>query len=669
MERAGGSKGVKFGVVYYPEQWDRSLWRDDLKRIREMGATEVRLMEFAWSLIEPGPGRFDFSLFDEVLGIVGELGMKVVLGTPTATFPAWLFDADPSIVQIHESGVRRDWGARREACFNAPRYLKAARALVGKVAARYGRHPAVAGWQVDNEPGHEGSDVCVCGHCAAAWHRWLKAKYRDIGALNEAWGSVFWGRNLSSFAQAPVPRHQLSVTQNPQLQLDYDRFSSDSLLSFIGMQVAILRKHVPGDRFITTNMFMPPLGTVVDFEKMFAGMDLAGYDNYPVWGEMDEPLPHFFVSLILSYIRGLKGGAPFSVFEQFSGFQGHTCLGYRPPDERMVLWTNQAVAHGADRICYFRWRTAPFAQEQLCYGILDADGQDTTRYRTIKANIEGKGDALASFAGTRVESRACLLYDMDNLRVLKRQHLSKGLFNEPVKYLQIGYPMELARWYAPLALFNVNTDVRTPASVDLDAYGLVLLPLYQMADPDFAARLSEWVRAGGVLVLGWRAGARDMKDHAVRQELPGVFAEMAGVRVRVFESLNQTKVKIRAGIVPAKGEIWADVPEPVTAKAVARYTDGKKFYRGSPCVTVNRHGKGLVYYMGTSPDPVGLLVLFRKIIRSAGIKTRFYGKEIEVVRRRTADGGEVDILLNHSGKRKFVPWGFVPPYGMKVRKV
>lgn len=657
-------RGVKFGVDYYPEQWDRSLWKSDLARIREMGAHEVRLMEFAWSILEPKKGKFDFSLFDEVIRLCAKEELQVILGTPTATTPAWLAEMDPSIIQAHPSGRTRDWGSRREPCFNSSAFTKHADRIVEAVAKHYGNNPAVAGWQVDNEISHEGSDICVCDNCKKAWHAWLKEKYSTIDALNRTWGTVFWGRTLSDFSQAPVPREQVSTDHNPGLLLDYDRFSSDTAVNHARRQIDILRKHVRQGQFITTNLYMPPLGTVTDMEEMFREMDLVGYDNYPVWGDMKEPLPYYFNSFILSFIRGLKQNQPFSVLEQISGFQGHVCLGYRPPEEQMALWTNQAVAHGANRVCYFRWRTAPFGQEQLCHGILDADNTETKRYTAIRDNIREHRQIFDRIGSEPVPAKACLVYDMDNIRVVKRQYLSKGLYYKPAPYIQLGYAMELARHFAPYALFSINADVRTPASVNLERYRVISLPLYQMADPAFAETLTDWVRDGGTLILGWRTGTRDLNNHSVRQELPGIFTELAGLKVREFESLGETKVKIRLGLVPTKGEIWADILEPGTAEVLGHYTDGAKYYRGMPCVTVNRYGNGKVYYLGTSPGELGLFFLYRKIFKDAGMGPKFYGKGIEVVRRAALDVGEINIILNHTPKKKRVLGVKLAPYGM-----
>ncbi len=256
--------GVLFGVDYYPEQWDRSLWDSDARRMKEMGIKAARLMEFAWVLLEPREGKYDFSLFDEAIKVLAKEDIKVVLGTPTATFPVWLYEKDPSMVQVHPSRMERDFGARREGCYNSDTYRRASKKIVEKIARHYGKNPQVIGWQIDNEIGHEGSDLCVCESCRNKWHRWLKARYASIDALNRAWGTVFWGTTYASFTQVPVPRSQVASIQNPSLLLDYYRFCSDSAVSFAGEQVDIIRRHALENQWITTNLYPAPHGPVID---------------------------------------------------------------------------------------------------------------------------------------------------------------------------------------------------------------------------------------------------------------------------------------------------------------------------------------------------------------------------------------------------------------------
>ena len=473
--------------------------------------------------------------------------------------------------------------------------------------------------------------------------------------MNEAWGAIFWGTSYSRFDQVPVPRQQPATGHNPGLLLDYDRFCSDSAIDFMRELTGIVRTQAGEEQWITTNLFPPPLSNAIDMEKLTKGMDFASWDNYPIWGDQDQALPWQFTALAHAYIRGLRGGAPFTVMEEMSGIQGHVCLGQLPPEKQVALWSIQAVARGANRIVFFRWRTAPYGQEQLCYGLLDADGSETERLRVLSGMMQEARKKLDTIACTATESPVCLAYSKDDARVLREQYLSKGLFLKAAPFAQAGYDMEMAKWYAPYPSLGVNADAIPVEHLDPEAYRLIALPLYQMADPALVGRLSTWVKAGGTLVLGYRAGARDVRNHSIREPLPGVFRELAGIKVPRFESLNNTKARIHLGLIPAHGTVWADIIEVGTAKVAATWTDRKKFYRGKPAVTVNTFGAGRVWYIGTSPDPFGMLILYRRILREAGLKPRYRGASLEAVPRKDVDGHDRILYLNHSARPKLVP--------------
>lgn len=662
----GRNSAIEFGVDYYPEQWPRDMWERDFDRIKKMGAKSVRMMEFAWALLESERGRFDFSLFDDAIACAANCGLSVVLGTPTATIPNWLYRDDPSVMQMHPAGGRRPFGIRRQPCYNAPAYRSACAAVVRAIAEHFGSNPAVEGWQVDNEIGHEGSDRCTCAHCRAEWAEWLRAKYGIAEAMNEAWGTVFWSQTYESFADVDLPSSDMHLAHNPGLLLDYHRFMSDSAARHASAQAEILRAHIPDSVWISTNLYAPPTGTVIDMEDLNAKMDFPGYDNYPVWGDMDEPLPYYFNAYALSYIRGLKDTGNYTVFEQISGFQGHTCLGYRPGEKEMLSFTHQAIAQGADRLFYFRWRTAAWAQEQLCYGILDTDNEDNDRLRAITGNIAGRSAEYNRFAHLPFEADACLVYDRDNSRLVKFQHLSRGLKKHIGLIAEAGYDQEMTRSFAPFSIFGVNVDVKSARSVDLSRYRVVSLPVYQMTDPAFVRKLEDWVKDGGTLILSWRAGARTCENHNSPTALPGAFASLSGVRVSASESLNETKAGMRFGLIPAKGEVWADILEPVTARVIARYHDSKKFYSGKPAITENLFGKGRVFYVGTSLDPAGLFLLYRSLFRKAGVRHRFAGPGLEVVRRRCEDGSEVEVVVNHTARAKLYRFKRIPAWDFRL---
>jgi beta-galactosidase len=650
----------EFGVDWYPEQWPEVDWASDVERMAAYGFDCVRIMEFAWSLIEPEPGQFDFTLFDRAIALLAAHGLQAIIGTPTATPPVWLSAAD--IFRISADGKAHGFGTRRNVCYNAPAYRTAVSRVLRAIADHYGQDRRIIGFQVDNEIGHEGTDRCYCRHCATAWHGWLQGRYASAVAMNATWGSLFWNTAYRSFDQVPVPLRQPATGHNPGLLLDYDRFCSDSAVDFAWEQGRILRSRLSDWQWMTTNLFPPPLSNTIDMEKLTQGMDFAAWDNYPVWGEQDEPFPWQFSAMAQSYVRGLRGNVAFTVMEAMSGIQGHACLGHLPPERQVALWAIQAIARGANRVVFFRWRTAPYGQEQLCHGLIDADNCETERLRMLAAMMVRAKLELGPVIGQTLCSPVCIGYSKDDARVLREQYLSKGLYLKAAPYAQAGYDLELARWFAPFATFGINADVKPVGSIDLKSYKIISLPLYQMADPEVVGRLAEWVERGGCLVLGYRAGARDLNNHSVSQILPGIFQKLAGIRVPRFESLNMTQVALRIGLAPARGQVWADIIELDTARVAATWTDRRKFYRGHPAVTVNTVGRGQVWYIGTSLNPAGIFLLYRRILTGCGLKFHFSGPHLERITRRTVDGRDHTVLLNHSARacavagRRIGPW-------------
>jgi len=660
-----------FGVDYYPEQWDEKLWAHDLDRMKSMGVSLVRIMEFAWSILEPQKGKYDFSLFDRFIDLAEEKEMNLVLGTPTATIPYWLYKKDTAMMQRSIMGVDKIFGGRRQVCFNNKTFRRAARNITSRVVKRYSDRNIIDGWQIDNEVGHEGSDVCTCDNCQKQWHLWLKKKYNTIKSLNDQWGTQFWSTRYNSFNEVPIHLKNQTISQNPSLILDYYRFSSETIVAYVHEQTEIVRKIIPQNQWISTNLYPPPMSNSIDMDDLFSAMDFPGYDNYPVWGDQDEPFPYYFNAFILAYIRGLRPEGNFTIFEQICGIQGHVVLGHLPPLGQIAAWTNQAIAHGADKIIYFRWRTAAVAQEQLCNGILDPDNSHTPLYEALQKNIEQNKKDFDSFASIPFKAEACLVYDKDNARLLKDQYLSKGIHMAVHDFVQAGYDAEMARNYAPFSLFNINADVKTVKGImekGLDQYKVISLPLYQMSDPEFVEELRRWVSAGGILILGWRSGTKDLNNQTSSTEFPGPFQDLAGLKVKRYESLNEDKVKIRVGIFSTTGEVWADLLEPTEASVLGRYSDKKKHYRGTPCFTENSFGAGKVYYIGTSPGALGTVLMYRKIFKKSSCSPKFYGMGLEVLKRQDLNGGEILVAVNHTPKTRFLKGKFVKPYGFRIIK-
>lgn len=179
------------GVDYYPEHWPENMIEEDIQGIKEIGSNMVRIGEFAWHLMEPKEGQYDFSFFDSVINKLKKQNIDVMFGTPTATFPAWLAKQHPSILSKDENGAVRAFGGRRQYCFNSPLYRQYSAQITEQLVRHYGSEEAIVAWQVDNEFGHEGSDMCYCEQCHKEFQQFLERKYEDINELNEKYGTIF----------------------------------------------------------------------------------------------------------------------------------------------------------------------------------------------------------------------------------------------------------------------------------------------------------------------------------------------------------------------------------------------------------------------------------------------------------------------------------------------
>lgn len=641
------------GVDYYPEQWDPARMDADLDAIRELGCNVIRIAEFAWHRMEPAEGAYDFSFFDGVIAKAGERGLRVILGTPTAAIPAWLAKKRPDILSEAEGGRRRAYGGRHVCCYNSPALYEYSEKIIRAMAAHYRDDPRVIAWQADNELGHEGSDLCWCPRCHAAFQRYLEEKFRgDIGALNRAYGTEFWSQEYNGFDEIPLPGETVT-THNPALRLDWERFRSKSLEDYLAFQVRLIREAAPGAR-VTHDFPGGGLDKHVDYAGAAGPLDVVSYNNYPVWGGQRDPLPPHEIAFGLAHIRGLKR-RNFWVTEAIMGAQGHDVTGYLPRPNQAKLWSYQAMAHGCEGLLYFRFRGATKGAEQFCYGILDADNRRGRKFYEVQSffeDIRRYEEALTA----PVRSRVAIVYDYDSLAAFRIQRQSAAL----------DCPGEMKKLYKPFFERNVSVDV-IPAAAELSSYSVVLLPQMLLVKPEFQARARAFVEAGGTLVLTYRTGVKDADNNLPFGEtVPVGWRDLAGVTVEETESLQEADAFPLAGqgaFRDGRGGIFRDMLSAQDAEVLYRYGDA--FYGDYAAVTRRRQGPGTVYYFGCGLDEATTAGLVEAILKEQGIEAVPSPEGVEVVTRGGA-GQRVRMYLNHNGFP--VSWDGMElePYGCRV---
>lgn len=604
------------GVCYYPEHWQESQWEIDAKRMVELGISFVRVGEFAWSRLEKRRGEFSFEWLDRAIDTLHKAGLKVVLGTPTATPPKWLMDEYPEIAPYDADGKIRGFGSRRHYSFSSEVWWKESARIVEIVAKRYGEHPGIVGWQTDNEYGCHDTTVSWGKEDLKAFRQWLRARYQTTDQLNEAWGGVFWSMEFNSFDEVELPT--LTVTEpNPAQRLDFWRFSSDQVAAYDKMQVDIIRKHAPG-RWVTHNF----MGFVSDFDHFKVGdnLDLASWDSYPIgfvekfpfteeernrWAETSHPdIAPFHHDLY----RGVGRGR-FWIMEQQPGPVNWAPWNPVPKPGMVRLWSWEALAHGAEVVSYFRWRQAPFAQEQMHAG-LNLPGLDEWSVGGLEAMQVAKELAALGPLPEGEKASVALVHDYASYWATMIQPQGKDF-----RYEELAF-----RWYEALRRLGLNVDFVRPGA-DLAGYKLVVVPCLMQVDD---AALAALKKTDAAVLYGPRSGSRDRHFNIPVNLPPGPLAELTGTRQTQVASLRPGLGDAVSGKVSGVAIRWREYLE-TTSDVLATFENGDPALTGS-----NGH-----HYLACWPDEALLASTLSLLAHKAGLETLDVPSHIRIRRRGT----------------------------------
>ena len=600
----GMTRGPDLGVCYYPEHWPEEKWAEDAARMVALGLKWVRIAEFAWAKIEPVSGQFDWDWLDRAIETLGRAGLKVILCTPTAAPPKWLVDRFPEILPVAPDGTVRKFGARRHYCFSAPRYRTEAARITAAVAGRYGQNAFIHAWQTDNEYGDHDTIHSYSAAAEAAFRHWLATRYGTIAALNAAWGTSFWSMTYQSFDQIDLPNN-LVEEPSPTHRVDFMRFSSDQVKSFNKAQVDIIRVLSPG-RPVTHNY----MNQNTDFDHYAVGQDLdiASWDVYPLGGLVHGRLPEADKARYLRLgdpdqtafnhdLYRAVGRGRMWVMEQQPGPVNWAASNQAPADGMVRLWTWLAYAHGCEMVSYFRWRQAPFAQEQFHAGLLLPDSTHDQAYHEIAQVVA----EAASLPPTAQRARAKVAFLLDYPSRWATIALPQGQ-NYRAHHIALD-------WYAALRRFGVNIDVIGQHS-DLDGYDLVIAPDLVIPDPAFVERL----KASRARVLfGPRSGSKTVDMQTPPTLGPGLLQQLLDMRVTRVESLpDYHSEEVRMGNHCLTTRTWRETietREPVLAQFVGPYRDG------APALIGNARAR----YLATLPAPSALAEIMADTLDWAGV--------------------------------------------------
>ncbi|AJP04079.1 beta-galactosidase [Streptomyces cyaneogriseus subsp. noncyanogenus] len=604
-----------YGGDYNPEQWPEETWHEDVRLMKDAGVNSVTLGVFSWSKLEPRPGERDFGWLDRLMDLMHGNGIGVVLATPTASPPPWLGRLHPDTLPRDEDGRIEWWGGRQHFSHSSATYRRHAAAITEDLAARYATHPALTLWHINNE-------YCTYDHgdeAATRFRAWLRARYGTLEALNTAWGTVFWSQGYGDWEEVMPPR-RAHYLKNPAQVLDFRRFTSDMLLECYAAERDIVRRHTPHVP-VTTN-FMP-LWFGQDAWRWAEEEDVVSVDLYP---DPRDPLGAQHGALVQDMTRSQARG-PWMLMEQAAGPVNWRGVNHPKPRGLNRLWSLQAVARGADAVCYFQWRQSRQGAEKFHSGMIGHAGEEGRTFQEVKRLGADLGTLAPQVSGRPVDASVAILHDWHSWWAgAQEAHPSR----------RVEYPEILRAWHRALWEANLPTDFAHPEH-DLSRYRVVVVPqLYLLTDAAIANLLAH-VRRGATLVCGFLTGVADEDDRIRPGGMDARLRALFGIRT--LHEWWPLEAGESADCGDWRGTLWSEEIEPDgTADETLPYRGGE--LDGLPAVL----RKGRAWYLSTLPEPEALRTLLARAAAEAGVRPVLDGLPagVEAVRR-----GEVLFLLNH----------------------
>jgi len=636
---------MSFGVYYYPEQWPESQWKRDLHNIRKLGFEFTHYGEFAWALLEPQEGKYDFKWLDKAIDLATQAGLKIILCTPTPCPPAWMGEKYPEIYLVDESGRRREHGNRANQSVTDKKYLDFVDKIVTELGKRYGRNKNIIGWQIDNEP-YATPDYSSSSR--KAFQNWLKAKYGNIDSLNKVWVGSFWSTRYNNFDQIAIPNTSLYFEDklSPHAVLDFRRYTADAQAQFLNMQAEILRKYIDSRQWITTNYSNVVYGA--DPERSDK-LDFITYTMYPVSGRntlggysfrIGSP---YRISEANDYYRSINGVT--GVMEMQPGQVNWAPINPQLLPGTVHMWLMHAFGGGCSFARTYRYRHPLGSSEMYHDGIVGTDGVTLSEggKEFVQAMKEMKTfrqlyDSTAIMPKKIADRKTAFLWNQENLWDLENQRQTI--------YWHTWYHRNI--YTAAIKSTGAPVDFVTEES-DFSKYPFMIAPAYQLINKKLVEKWTNYVENGGNLILSCRTGEKDKNGHFFEAKWSAPIVPLIGADIDFFDMLvRNVHGEVQVGKKMYEWHTWADIlsPKPET-EVLATYAD--QFYKGKAAVVTRKLEKGSVTYIGVESNDGSLeRQIIRTIYKRAGVKIENLPKGVFVEWR---DGFYVGVnYTNHAVK-------------------
>ncbi len=641
---------ILYGASYYHEYMPYDRLDQDVELMKQAGITVVRLGESTWSSWEPEPGQFKFEWMERILDRLHEAGIKVILGTATYSIPPWLYRLHPEILVFRLTEApptNRDgystypgrttpgaYGPRQNMDITHPAYRYYAERLIRQVIAHFKDHPAVIGYQIDNETHPPGFPT---ENTQKLFADYLQEKFHTVDRLNQIWGLTYWGQLIGNWRELPP----IDGILNPGFKLEWERFQRKTVTDFLAWQAAIVREYARPDQFITHN-FIGGVRTDIDQPAIARFLDISAVNPYH---RVQDELDGEAIALSGDLNRSLKQ-ANYLVTETNAQGIGWDSRGQQPPyDGQLRLSFYSHVSSGANLVAYWHWHSLHYGQETYWKGILSHDLEPNRAYREVSRiaqELKTQGPRLANL---RIKNRVAILSSVDSFQGLRFMR-----FSDRVNYMTV-----LSQLHRALYQLNAGCDFVFPKTENLSRYRVILVPPLYVADDALLERLSDYVEGGGHLLMCFKSGFTNEFSTVRWERAPGPLRKAAGFSYQEFSSLTKPLPlagdPFRAGD-ENRASVWAEFLLPETADVLARYDH--VFFGQFPAITRNRFGKGSLTYEGTCLTDLLQKKLVKDVLELASLTgpDQDLPAPVRVKHAISSDGRPVHFYLNYSGDRQ-----------------
>jgi beta-galactosidase len=584
---------VLYGASYYHEYMPYERLDKDVALMHDAGLNVVRMGESTWSLWEPEDGKFEYAWMDRVVDAMGKAGIKVILGTPTYSIPAWMAHQHPEILAVYPDGRKNSYGMRQNMDTDSPAYRFYAERLIRHIVAHYKDNPTVIGWQLDNETSSYDAanpDVFI------GFQHYLEKKFVTPEALSKAWFLNYWGENLHTWEDLPTRDGTISTGY----KLEWTRWSQMRVTDFLHWQAALVRECASPRQFVTTD-YGGMMNHDVNEEAIATALDIPA-DN--VYHGTQDHFDGFFQSLQESFTRSLKHGN-FLITETNAQTTDWTSSYQFPPYDgqlREDVYTH--LSNGADMVEYWHWASINANQETYWKGVLSHDLEPNRAYAEVSRTAHELQKIGPHLVGLQIHNRVAILWSRDSLNAINFMPFTSSGKQWSSAPPVADYNSLVQQIYHSLYDLNVDADFVFPTTQDFSAYKLLIVPALYIADDALLKRISDYVKNGGHVVMTFKSGFAN-ENSAVRWErAPGPLREAAGFSYQEFSNLEHPLAlkgdPFHVGVEAASDNqvsYWAEFLIPEHAKPIAYYDH--PFFGRWPAITENEFGSGTLLYEGT----------------------------------------------------------------------